>query len=132
MSDRSNWTAALCGMVSLALVAPAMAADEIDKLGPPRRNVVSQPRPVQQLAQQLASGQPGVSGVIPLMIFPSNALIVENSFALVRTPAACTTVLAAYDQRLRAKYGNKVKHGLYCVTIGDGSAKSIATVAKSF
>lgn len=114
------------------MAGQAMAADEIDKLGPPRRNVVSQPRSVQQVAEQLAGGQAGVSGVIPLMIFPSNALIVENSFAVVKTSAACRTVLAAYDQRLRAKYGSKIKHGLYCVNIADGKPKSIDTVAKSF
>ena len=106
---------------------PAIAVDIIAKLGEPRRNVVARARSAQEVAQQLANGNPNVSGVFPLMIFPSNALVVENIFAMVPSSAKCKSVFAAYDQNLRAQHGNKIRHGLYCVSVANGKLKSIET-----
>lgn len=110
----------------------AMGDDIIAKLGEPRRNVVPRARSAEEVAQQLARAQSTVTGVIPLMIFPSNALVVENAFGAVPSPTACRTIFAAYDRRLRAQHGDKIRHGLYCVSIADGKLKSIDTIAKSF
>jgi hypothetical protein len=120
--------------VAIAMLSngPAIAADEIAKLGEPRRNVVARARSAQEVGQLLASGNPNASGVFPLMIFPSNSLVVENVFAVLPSPATCKSVFTAYDQRLRAQHGNKIRHGLYCVSVADGKLKSVETIAKSY
>lgn len=118
-------------VVAMPLDGPAIAAEEIAKLGEPRRNVVPQARPTQGVAQLLARERPAASGVIPLMIWPSNGLVVEAAFDMVSL-ATCKSILAAYDRRLRAQHGDKIRHGLYCVSIAGGKLKSIDTVAKSF
>ena len=125
------------GLAAIALIAmlstdPALADDIIAKLGEPRRNVTAKARAADEVSRQLARTYPGVTGVIPLMIFPSNALVVENAFKAVASPATCRSILADYDRRLRDQHGDKIRHGLYCVSIADGNLKSIDTIAKSF
>jgi len=110
----------------------ANAADEIARLGEPRRKVVARARTVQVVAQDLASRNADVSGVFPVMIFSSNALVVENVYAAAQPPSACKSIFAAYDSRLRARYGSQIRHGLYCVSIARGQVKAIETVAKSY
>jgi hypothetical protein len=120
---------------AVAATPAARAADAINEiiapLGEPRRNVVPQARSAQMVGQQLAIRDPAASGVFPVMIFPSNALVVENVYGTV-PPSKCRSVLATYDRRLRAKYGDKIRHGLYCVSVSNGKLISIDTVAKSF
>ena len=111
---------------------PAHAADEIAQFGEPRRNVVfARARSAQAVGQELAVRDPAASGVYPVMIFPSNTAVVENVYSIV-PPSKCRSVLGAYDRRLRAKYGDKIRHGLYCVSVSNGKLISIDTVAKSF
>jgi hypothetical protein len=117
--------------VATLLAQPAYAADEIAQFGEPRRNVEPRARSAQVVGQQLAVRDPSASGVFPVMIFPSNVLVVENVYAMV-PPSKCRSVLAAYDRRLRAKYGDKIRHGLYCMSVSNGKLISVDTVAKSF
>jgi len=107
------------------------AADEITRLGEPRRNIERQARSVQIVAGETSRYNPDGSGVFPVMIYPSGGLVVEAVFT-VTTASICKSVLAAYDRRLRAQHPGKIRHGLYCASIADGKVRSIDIVAKSF
>jgi hypothetical protein len=119
-------------LIPMLPTGPAFSNDIISKLGEPRRNVTTRARSVDEVSHQLARTYPGVTGVIPLMIFPSNSLVVENAFKALASPTTCRSILADYDRRLRAQHGDKIRHGLYCVSVADGKLKSIDTIAKSF
>lgn len=119
-------------LIAILSTSPALSDDIIAKLGEPRRNVTTKARSADEVSRQLARTYPGVTGVIPLMIFPSNSLVVENAFKAIASPTTCRSILADYDRRLRAQHGDKIRHGFYCVSIADGNLKSIDTIAKSF
>ena len=120
-------------LAAAGLADGARAADDvITKLGEPRRNVEPRERPVQIVADGIARNNATITGVFPLMIWPSNALFVEAVFGPQRA-AVCRSTLADYNRRLVAQHGSsKIRHGLYCVSIANGKVTSIDTVAKSF
>lgn len=125
------------GIATIVLIAflsadLAIADDIIAKLGEPRRNVVGRARSADEVSHQLTRTYPAVTGVIPLMIFPSNSWVVEAAFKAIESPTTCRSILAAYDRRLRTQHGDKIRHGLYCVSIAEGKLKSIDTIAKTF
>jgi hypothetical protein len=125
----------LIPLVAVSLVEMVHAADDIvAKLGgEPRRNVVPQARPVDVVAREVVPYEPTASGAYPVMIFPTNALVVEAVFPLMKSPGNCRSILADYDKRLRAQYGSsKIRHRLYCLLFDNGKLKSINTVATSF
>jgi hypothetical protein len=138
MQQKSNsGFSGILGITTIVLIAflsadLAIADDIIAKLGEPRRNVVGRARSADEVSHQLARTYSAVTGVIPLMIFPSNSLVVEAAFKAIESPTTCRSILSAYDRRLRAEHGDKIRHGLYCVSISDGKLKSIDTIAKSF
>lgn len=104
-------------------------------LGEPKRNVTSAPRPIEQVAADAANSDAAATGVIPVMMFPSNALFVENVYRAAQNETVCREGLTSYDADLRVKYAaqytEKVRHGLYCVAVSGGKVTGIVTVLKS-
>jgi hypothetical protein len=124
-----------CGSSSSAkkTASQSSAVDpDLAPLGEPRRNVVSQARTPDVIAAEVvAQGETRV-GTIPIMIFPSKNLIVENVYNLVADDKICRDAFANYDAKLVAENGDKIRHGLYCVGVAIGKVGVATPMATSF
>jgi hypothetical protein len=100
--------------------------EDQQQFGKPQVEVTSSPRtPQQALAGAILSG----SGAVPLILFKSNALHVENVFQTQPSMDVCTRLMNEHVKRVRMS-ASRGPASYYCVPVQGGVAGPPKVVAE--